>query len=104
MKRYRINASEHFNLLSMYDHLKVIEANMEESESNAYSAEEWTKLYKQLEKVQTLMNKAHCVGALVDWPTLKAVREIKAERQMIRYRTCLADGSDEREAALAFEL
>ena len=48
------------------------------------------------------MDKAYCVGALVDWPTLKAIREIQAERQMIRYQNSLAAGSNERDAALAF--
>lgn len=102
MKKYRINESEHFNLFSMYDHLKVVEYQMEEA--GTYSAEEWSNLYKSLEKVQSLMEKATCVGALVDWPTLKAIREIQAERQMIRYQTCLADGSEEREAAIALGL
>lgn len=25
MKKYRVNESEHFNLMSMYDHLKCLE-------------------------------------------------------------------------------
>ena len=50
------------------------------------------------------MEKAYCVGALVDWPTLKRIREIREERQLIRYNTCLAAGASEREAAQAFEL
>ena len=50
------------------------------------------------------MEKAYCVGALVDWPTLKRIREIKEERQLIRYNTCLAQGTSEKDAAMAFEL
>lgn len=104
MKKYRVNGSERFNLFSMYDHLKYIEIKMEEAQPGTYSAEEWDRLYQQLDEVQNLMNKAPCVGALVDWPTLKAIRKIQAERQMIRYQTCIADGSEECEAAIALEM
>lgn len=99
MKKYRVNSSEHFNLLSMYDHLKVLEIKLREDEQIGMSADE---LYNRIEKVESLMDKAYCVGALVDWPTLKAIREIQAERQMIRYQNSLAAGSNERDAALAF--
>ena len=50
------------------------------------------------------MEKAYCVGALVDWPTLKRIREIKEERQLIRYNRCLAAGHAEQDAAIAFQL
>ena len=33
-----------------------------------------------------------------------AIREIKEERQMIRYNTCMAQGVSEKDAALAFQL
>ena len=32
------------------------------------------------------MDQAPHVGSLVDWPTLKRIREIKDERQIIRYQ------------------
>ena len=82
MKKYRVSASEHFNLLSMYDKLKCQEIDMNEH----------------------LMEKAYCVGALVSWQTLKRIREIKEERQLIRYNTCIAQGASENDAALAFQL
>jgi len=50
------------------------------------------------------MEKAYCVGALVDWPILKRIREIKEERQLIRYNICLLHGASEKDAARAFEL
>lgn len=99
MKKYRVNGTEHFNLYSMYEHLKCIEIDMEDG------AIPWDdSLFDRIEEVEELMDKAYCVGALVDWPTLKRIREIKAERQMIRYNTCLAAGSSEEDAALAFEV
>ena len=86
MKKYRVNSSEHFNLLSMYDHLKCMEID-------AIETGNWPEdLEERIEEVEMLMDKAYCVGALVDWPTL------------IRYNKSLAAGDDERDAALAFTL
>uniref|UniRef100_A0AAU8AY68 Uncharacterized protein n=1 Tax=Dulem virus 37 TaxID=3145755 RepID=A0AAU8AY68_9CAUD len=99
MKKYRVNESEHFNLMSMYDHLKALEIQMQEGEI------EWdNSIEDYIEEVESLLNKGYCVGALVDWPTLKRIREIKNERQLIRYQRSLAAGSSEQEAALAFKL
>ena len=99
MKKYRVNESEHFNLYSMYEHLKVLEIEMEDGERP------WDEsIFCRIEEVESLMDKAYCVGAYVDWPTLKRIREIKDERQMIRYNRCLAAGSSEREAAIAFQI
>lgn len=99
MKKYRVNATEHFNLHSMYDHLKCIEIDMQEGTIPWDDA-----ILDRIDELESLMDKAPWVGSLVDWPTLKRIREIKDERQMIRYTTCLAAGSDERDAALAFEV
>jgi hypothetical protein len=99
MKKYRVNSTEHFNLYSMYDHLKCIEIDMQEGTIPWDDA-----ILDRIDEVESLMDKAPWVGSLVDWPTLKRIREIKDERQMIRYATCLAAGSDERDAALAFEV
>ena len=97
MKKYRVNSTEHFNLNSMYTHLKCIEIDMEEGTIP------WDeKVLDRIEEVEKLMDAAPWVGSLVDWPTLKRIREIKDERQMIRYATCLANGDTEKEAALAF--
>lgn len=98
-KKYRVNGSEHFNLFSMYDHLKCIEIDMDEGTTPFDS-----KVLDRIEEVEQLMDKAPYVGSLVDWPTLKRIREIKKERQMIRYATCLSQGTPEREAAMAFEI
>lgn len=98
MKKYRINESEHFNLLSMYEHLKCLEIDMEES--NIYDKE----LEKRIAEVEGLLDKASYIGAQVDWETLKRIREIKNERQSIRYICSLKAGSSEKEAALAFTM
>lgn len=99
MKKYRVNESEHFNLYSMYEHLKVLEIEMEDGERS------WDEsIYDRIDEVELLMEKAYCVGACVDWPTLKRIREIKDERQMIRYNCCIAAGATEREAAEAFNI
>lgn len=103
-KKYRVNESENFNLFSMYDHLKVQEIEMQEAPKGTYTEKQWDDLYARLEEIEALMEKAPCVGSLVDWQTLKRIREIKDERQMIRYNTCMAQGTPEREAALAFDL
>lgn len=104
MKKYKVNESEHFNLYSMYDHLKCKEITMEEAPTHTYTEKQWEELYEKINEVESLMEKAYCVGAAVDWPTLKRIRELKAERQMIRYHTCLSQGTPERDAAAAFDL
>ena len=99
MKKYRVNESEHFNLLSMYDHLKCMEIDMQEG------TRPWDdEVLSRIEEVEQLMDKAPRVGSLVDWPTLKRIREIKEERQFIRYQCSLAAGSSEQDAALSFTL
>ena len=98
-KKYRVNGTEHFNLYSMYEHLKCIEIDMMEGTIP------WNdEIETRIEEVEKLMEEAYCVGAKVDWPTLKRIREIKDERQMIRYGRSLAAGASERDAALAFEV
>ena len=99
-KKYRVNESENFNLYSMYDHLKAMQIDMEDSGDYAGS----DKVQARITEVEELMDKAPFVGSLVDWPTLKRIREIKEERQMIRYQRSLAAGDDESEAAYAFTL
>lgn len=98
-KKYRVNGSELFNLQSMYEKLKCAEIDMDEG-TIPYNE----KIFDRIEEIEKLMDAAPCVGALVDWPTLKRIREIKDERQMIRYATCLSQGTPESEAALAFEI
>lgn len=103
-KKYRVSESEHFNLYSMYDKLKCLEIDMQEAPPHTYSEEQWNDLDNRIKEVEGLMEKACCVGALVDWPTLQQIRKIKEERQMIRYMTCLNQGVPEREAGLSFDL
>ncbi len=99
MKKYRVNESEHFNLYSMYDHLKAMEIDMQEG------TRPWDdNVLDRIEEVERLMDQAPHVGSLVDWPTLKRIREIKDERQIIRYQRSLEAGSTERDAAYAFTL
>lgn len=99
IKKYRVNGSEHFNLYSMYEHLKVIEIDMQDG------IIPWDDtIEERIEEVESLMKKAPYVGSLVDWQTLKRIREIKDERQIIRYCKCIAQGTPERDAALAFDI
>lgn len=103
-KKYRVNESEHFNLLSMYDRLKCIEIDMREGAEHEYTEKQWDEIEDRIIEVEELMEKAYCVGALVDWTTLKRIREIKAERQLLRYNTCMQQGASEKDAAIAFSL
>ena len=97
MKKYRVNESEIFNLSSMYDHLKCAQIDLEEGRRD-----DWDYVMSRLEEVEMLMDKAYCVGALVDWPTLKRIREIKDERNWIRYNIAIQSGVSESEAGYAF--
>lgn len=103
-KMYRVNESEHFNLHSMYDKLKVREIEMSEAPRGTYTSEQWDAIYERIEEVENLMEKARCVGDPVDWPTLKRIREIQKERQLIRYCIALENGATEEEASYAFDL
>jgi hypothetical protein len=100
VKKYRVNESEHFNLHSMRDKLYV----MRDSAREDRDWEAADKAEDRIEEVEALLHKAPCVGSLVDWPTLKRIREIQRERQLIRYQTCLAAGDSEAEAAMAFDI
>lgn len=100
MKKYRVNGSEHFNLHSMRDKLYVMR-------DSAIEGRDWATVdlaEERIEEVEALLHKAPCVGALVEWETLKRIREIQAERQFIRYSICLANGDSESEAAIAFTI
>lgn len=95
MKKYRVNESEHFNLMSMYDHLKCLEIYARE-------VNEWNVLEKKveerLEEVESLLESAYCIGALVTWEQLKRIREIRDEMNNIRYLTAIQNGASERDA------
>lgn len=98
MKKYRVNESEHFNLMSMYDHLKCLEIDARDnSDSDALE-----KIEERIEEVESLLESAYCIGALVTWEQLKRIREIRDERNMIRYQKAIENGSNERDAGYAF--
>lgn len=99
-KKYRVNGSEHFNLHSMRDKLYVWRDTAREDRD--WETEE--EMQKRIDEVEALLDKAPCVGSLVDWPTLKRIREIQSERRYIRYRTCLEAGDSEEDAAIAFQV
>lgn len=103
-KKYRVNESEHFNLLSMYERLRCIEIDMREDALHAYTEKQWDEIEERISEVEELIEKAYCVGALVDWDTLKRIREIKEERQLLRYIACMQQGASEKDAAIAFSL
>ena len=100
IKKYRINGSEHFNLISMRE--KLLVRRDEALESNNW--DEVEAVEARISEIESFLDKAPHVGSLVDWPTLKRIREIKEERQYIRYNRCLSSGMTEAEAALAFEI
>lgn len=94
VKRYRVNESEVFNLNSMYDHLKCMEIDARENG-------DWDALYKieeRIEEVENLLESARYIGALVTWPQLKRIREIRDERNVIRYNIAIRNGASDREA------
>lgn len=98
MKKYRVNDSEHFNLMSMNDKLQAEMITAEESGD----WETYDKLNERLIEVQELLEDAYCVGALVTWPQLKRIREIRDERNMMRYNAALQNGASEHDAGYAF--
>lgn len=97
VKKYRVNESEHFNLMSMYDYLKCLEIEARENS-------DWDKLEEiegRVEEVNSLLEVAYCIGALVSWPQLKRIREIRDERNAIRYNIAIKNGASDRDAGYA---
>ena len=43
-------------------------------------------------RIEDLLSKANCSGDLVDWTTLKRIREIRDERYMMGYEKALEKG------------
>lgn len=43
-------------------------------------------------RIENLLSKANCPGDLVDWTTLKRIREIRDERYMMGYEKALEKG------------
>lgn len=98
VKKYRVNESEVFNLQSMYDYLKC--AEIDAQENSDWSTLE--KIEKRLEEVNTLLESAYCIGALVTWEQLEQIRKIRDERNEIRYGIAIQSGASERDASYAF--
>ena len=99
-KKYRVNSSEHFNLMSMYEHQMVIRDEAREN----HDADTELKAELRIAELEGLLEEAPCVGAHVDWSTLNRIRQIADERRIIRYATCLAAGDTEEDAAIALTL
>ena len=104
MKKYRVNASEYTNLCSMYDRLKCMEIDMLEATKDSYSDTDFAELEARISEIEQLMEVAYGVGALVEWKVLSRIREIKQERQLLRYHTSIACGSSQKHANMAFEI
>lgn len=96
-KKYRVNESELFNLQSMREHLQCLIYDMDEGIIDRDDTIE-----ERLEEVDDLLERAYCIGALVSWDDLKRIREIRDERNMIRYCKAVESGCNEREAGYAF--
>lgn len=56
------------------------------------------KVEERLEEVESLLESAYCIGALVTWEQLKRIREIRDEMNNIRYLTAIQNGASERDA------
>lgn len=83
-KRYRVSSNEHFNLMSMMDKVMV---QVYEARENG-TIEEMEAAEARMDEMNNLLEKAPCVGALVDWPTLARIREIAATRETMRDQAC----------------
>lgn len=59
------------------------------------------KVEEQLEEIESLLEAAYCIGALVTWPQLKCIREIRDERNAIRYNIEIRNGASDRGAGYA---
>lgn len=96
-KKYRVSESEHFNLISMYDKVKCWQFDLEEG-----LREDADYVENRLAEIEALLEKAPCVGSLVDLETLKRIREIRDERNLIRYGIAKENGATEQQAGYAF--
>lgn len=85
-KRYRVSSDEHFNLMSMMD--KVMVQVYEARENGSFEEQEAAEA--RMDEMNDLLEKAPCVGALVDWPTLARIREIAVARETMRDQVCAA--------------
>lgn len=104
MKKYRVNASEYTNLCSMYDKLKCEEIDMLEAPRGSYSDADFAGLEARISEIEELMKVAYGVGALVEWKVLSRIREIKQERQLLRYHNSIVCGASQSDANMAFEI
>ena len=92
--KHRVSEPEYLALVSVYVHLASVQLAMEEG------AIPWDdSVDERGEEVCELLEKAPCAGSMVDWPTLKRIREIEDEVQAERLARDL-----ETEAVLAFEM
>lgn len=73
MEKYSVTTSEFANLNSMYDHLKRMKEEILMNPSSEFDKTKLDELSDRISEIEELMKKAYCVGALVDWPTLKRI-------------------------------
>lgn len=104
MKKYRVNASQYTNLCCMYDKLKCEEIDMLEAPRGSNNNADFEQLEARISELEYLMREAYGVGALVEWKVLSRIREIKQERQQIRYENALASSTTRKYANMAYEI
>lgn len=73
MEKYSVTTAEFTNLNSTYDHLKRMKEEMLMNPSSEFDKTKLDELSDRISEIEELMKKAYCVGALVDWPTLKRI-------------------------------
>lgn len=73
MEKYSVTTNEFANLNSTYDHLKRMKEEMLMNPSSEFDKTKLDELSDRISEIEELMKKAYCVGALVDWPTLKRI-------------------------------
>ena len=69
VRKYRVNDSEHFNLLSMYDKLKCLEIDMQEAPAGTYTEKQGGDLGGRMREGGKLIGKGNCVCGLGGWAT-----------------------------------
>lgn len=73
MEKYSVTTGEFTNLNSTYDHLKRMKEKMLMNPSSEFDKTKLDELSDRISEIEELMKQAYCVGALVDWPTLKRI-------------------------------
>lgn len=91
MIEYRVTRSEYLSLYKLRNELANIELMMQSAPVHIYTDEQLNKIQDRICEVEELMNTAYGKWALVDWLTLKRIREIQDEQQLIKNCSCFTD-------------